>query len=77
MVPIISSVFLIALAMITIARKSGAKQLHFIGITIGGSALLTMLFLITQLYFLLLQILFDHALQCPKYFFFGLGITWG
>ena len=70
MVPIVSPVFLIAFAMITIARKSCTKQLQFISLTIGESTLHTMLFYITQLYFLLLQIFFDQALQCPKYIFF-------
>ena len=37
--------FLIAFAMIPIARKFCAKQLHFISLAIGGSALLAMPFL--------------------------------
>ena len=62
--------FLIAFEMISITRKFGAKQFHFISQAISGFAILVKPFCMAQLFFLLFQILLDQALQSLKYICF-------
>ena len=68
--------FLLAFALIPIARKLGAKRLHFISLVIGGVALLCMPFLNDSS--LLFTIPLGSRIQVTQIylFSFGLGITW-
>ena len=68
--------FLVAFALIPIARKLGAKRLHFISLVIGGVALLCMPFLNDSS--LLFTIPLGSGIQVTQIylFSFGLGITW-
>lgn len=68
--------FLLAFALIPIARKLGAKRLHFISLVIGGVALLCMPFLNDSS--LLFTIPLGSGIQVTQIylFSFGLGITW-
>lgn len=70
--------FLIAFAMVPIARKLGAKQLHFFSLAIGGTALLIMPLLNDTSVLFTLPNPFGESLQIPQIylFSFGLGITW-
>ena len=70
--------FLIAFAMIPIARKFGAKQLHFISLAIGGSALLAMPFLDDTTILFTIPNPFGSGIAVSQIylFSFGLGITW-
>ena len=70
--------FLIAFAMIPIARKFGAKQLHFISLAIGGSALLAMPFLDDTTILFTIPNPFGSGIAVSRIylFSFGLGITW-
>jgi maltose/moltooligosaccharide transporter len=68
--------FSIAFALIPIARKFGAKHLHFVSLTIGGVSLLCMPFLNdTDLIFTLPM---GNGIPVSEIylFSFGLGITW-
>jgi maltose/moltooligosaccharide transporter len=68
--------FTIAFAMIPIARKLGAKQLHFVSLLIGGMALLCMPLLNDT--DLLFTLPFGEGIAVSQIylFSFGLGITW-
>ncbi|MEK9612594.1 MAG: MFS transporter [Flavobacteriaceae bacterium] len=68
--------FTIAFAMIPIARKLGAKQLHFMSLLIGGMALLSMPLLNDT--DLLFTLPFGDGIAVSQIylFSFGLGITW-
>lgn len=68
--------FTIAFALIPIARKLGAKRLHFISLAIGGSALLCMPLLNDT--DLLFTLPFGSGIDVSQIylFSFGLGITW-
>ncbi|MGB2513496.1 MAG: MFS transporter [Flavobacteriaceae bacterium] len=68
--------FLIAFALIPIARKLGAKKLHFISLVIGGSALLCMPLLNDTT--VLFSIPIGSGIEVAQIylFSFGLGITW-
>lgn len=68
--------FLIAFALIPIARKIGAKHLHFISLAIGGSALLCMPLLNDTDILFTLPIGGGIAISQIYLFSFGLGITW-
>ena len=70
--------FLIAFAMIPIARKFGAKPLHFISLAIGGSALLAMPFLDDTTILFTIPNPFGSGIAVSQIylFSFGLGITW-
>jgi maltose/moltooligosaccharide transporter len=68
--------FVIAFALIPIARKLGAKRLHFISLAIGGVALLCMpLFNDTTVLFTI-PIGSGIVVSQIYLFSFGLGITW-
>lgn len=68
--------FTIAFAMIPIAKKLGAKKLHFISLVIGGLGLLSMPFL--NDIDVLFTIPFGSGIEVSQIylFSFGLGITW-
>jgi maltose/moltooligosaccharide transporter len=68
--------FTIAFAMIPIAKKLGAKKLHFISLVIGGLGLLSMPFLNDV--DVLFTIPFGSGIEVSQIylFSFGLGITW-
>ncbi len=68
--------FTIAFAMIPIAKKLGAKKLHFISLVIGGFGLLSMPFLNDV--DVLFTIPFGSGIEVSQIylFSFGLGITW-
>jgi maltose/moltooligosaccharide transporter len=68
--------FTIAFAMIPIAKKLGAKKLHFISLVIGGLGLLSMPFL--NYVDVLFTIPFGSGIEVSQIylFSFGLGITW-
>ena len=70
--------FLIAFALVPVARKLGAKQLHFISLAIGGVALLIMPLLNDTSILFTLPNPFGANLAIPQIylFSFGLGITW-
>ena len=68
--------FIIAVAMILIAKRLGAQKLHFISLLIGGIGLLSMPFLNDV--DVLFTIPFGSGLEVSQIylFSFGLGITW-
>ena len=71
--------FLIAFAMIPIARKLGAKQLHFVSLFLGGVGLLIMPYLSdTAVLFALSNPFGEGSIVISQIylFSFGLGITW-
>lgn len=68
--------FLIAFALIPIARKLGAKRLHFISLVIGGSALLCMPILNDTTVLFTIPIGSGIEVAQIYLFSFGLGITW-
>ena len=68
--------FTIAFALIPIARKLGAKHLHFISLLIGGVALLCMPFLNDTDIIFTLPIGNGIPVSQIYLFSFGLGITW-
>jgi maltose/moltooligosaccharide transporter len=68
--------FTIAFALIPIARKLGAKRLHFISLLIGGVALLCMPFLNDTDIIFTLPIGNGIPVSQIYLFSFGLGITW-
>ncbi len=71
--------FLIAFAMIPIARKLGAKQLHFVSLFLGGVGLLIMPYLSdTDVLFALPNPFGEGSIVISQIylFSFGLGITW-
>ena len=71
--------FLIAFAMIPIARKLGAKQLHFVSLFLGGVGLLIMPYLSdTAVLFALPNPFGEGSIVISQIylFSFGLGITW-
>jgi len=68
--------FLIAFALIPIARKLGAKRLHFISLVIGGSALLCMPLLNDTTVLFTIPIGSGIEVAQIYLFSFGLGITW-
>jgi maltose/moltooligosaccharide transporter len=71
--------FLIAFAMIPIARKLGAKQLHFVSLFLGGVGLLIMPYLSdTAVLFTLPNPFGEGSIVVSQIylFSFGLGITW-
>lgn len=68
--------FLIAFALIPIARKLGAKKLHFISLVIGGSALLCMPLLNDTTVLFTIPIGSGIEVAQIYLFSFGLGITW-
>lgn len=68
--------FLIAFALIPIARKLGAKRLHFISLVMGGSALLCMPLLNDTTVLFTIPIGSGIEVTQIYLFSFGLGITW-
>ena len=68
--------FLIAFALIPIARKLGAKQLHFASLAIGGIGLLCMPLLNDTDILFTLPFGSGIAVSQIYLFSFGLGITW-
>lgn len=68
--------FLIAFALIPIARKLGAKRLHFISLVMGGSALLCMPLLNDTTVLFTIPIGSGIEVAQIYLFSFGLGITW-
>ncbi|MGB1114270.1 MAG: MFS transporter [Flavobacteriaceae bacterium] len=68
--------FLIAFALIPIARKLGAKKLHFISLVIGGSALLCMPLLNDTTVLFTIPVGSGIEVAQIYLFSFGLGITW-
>ena len=68
--------FIIAFAMIPIAKRLGAQKLHFISLVIGGIGLLSMPFLNDV--DVLFTIPFGSGIEVSQIylFSFGLGITW-
>ena len=68
--------FTIAFALIPIAKKLGAKKLHFISLVIGGISLLSMPFLNDV--DVLFTLPFGSGIEVSQIylFSFGLGITW-
>lgn len=70
--------FLIAFALVPVARKLGAKQLHFISLVLGGVALIIMPLLNDTSILFTLPNPFGSNLAVPQIylFSFGLGITW-
>ena len=68
--------FLIAFALIPIARKLGAKRLHFISLVIGGTALLCMPLLNDTTVLFTIPIGSGIEVAQIYLFSFGLGITW-
>ena len=68
--------FIIAFAMIPIAKRLGAQKLHFISLLIGGIGLLSMPFLNDV--DVLFTIPFGSGIEVSQIylFSFGLGITW-
>ena len=68
--------FLIAFALIPIARKLGAKKLHFISLVIGGSALLCLPLLNDTTVLFTIPIGSGIEVAQIYLFSFGLGITW-
>ena len=71
--------FLIAFALIPIARKLGAKQLHFVSLFLGGVGLLIMPYLSdTDVLFALPNPFGEGSIVISQIylFSFGLGITW-
>ncbi|MGB1019906.1 MAG: MFS transporter [Flavobacteriaceae bacterium] len=70
--------FLIAFALVPVARKLGAKQLHFISLALGGVALIIMPLLNDTSILFTLPNPFGSNLAIPQIylFSFGLGITW-
>ena len=70
--------FLIAFALVPVARKLGAKQLHFISLALGGVALIIMPLLNDTSILFTLPNPFGSNLAVPQIylFSFGLGITW-
>ena len=68
--------FLIAFALIPIARKLGAKRLHFISLVIGGFALLCMPLLNDTTVLFTIPIGSGIEVAQIYLFSFGLGITW-
>jgi len=68
--------FTIAFAMIPIAKKFGAKKLHFISLTLGGIGLLCMPLLNNV--DVLFTLPFGNGIEVSQIylFSFGLGITW-
>jgi maltose/moltooligosaccharide transporter len=68
--------FVIAFALIPIARKLGAKRLHFISLVIGGVALLCMPLLNDTTVLFTIPIGSGIVVSQIYLFSFGLGITW-
>ena len=68
--------FSIAFALIPIARKFGAKHLHFVSLTIGGVSLLCMPFLNDTDLIFTLPLGNGIPVSEIYLFSFGLGITW-
>ena len=68
--------FVIAFALIPIARKLGAKKLHFISLAIGGVALLCMPLLNDTTVLFTIPIGSGIVVSQIYLFSFGLGITW-
>ncbi len=68
--------FVIAFALIPIARKLGAKRLHFISLAIGGVALLCMPLLNDTTVLFTIPIGSGIVVSQIYLFSFGLGITW-
>lgn len=68
--------FLIAFALIPIARKLGAKKLHFISLVIGGSALICMPLLNDTTVLFTIPIGSGIEVAQIYLFSFALGITW-
>lgn len=68
--------FMIAFALIPIARKLGAKQLHFLSLTIGGIALLCMPLLNDTEVLFIIPIAGGIKVTQIYLFSFGMGITW-
>ena len=68
--------FSIAFALIPIARKFGAKHLHFVSLTIGGISLLCMPFLNDTDLIFTLPLGNGIPVSEIYLFSFGLGITW-
>ena len=68
--------FVIAFALIPIARKLGAKRLHFVSLAIGGSALLCMPLLNDTTILFTIPIGSGIEVSQIYLFSFGLGITW-
>jgi maltose/moltooligosaccharide transporter len=68
--------FVIAFALIPIARKLGAQRLHFISLAIGGTALLCMPLLDDTTVLFTLPIGSGIVVSQIYLFSFGLGITW-
>lgn len=68
--------FVIAFALIPIARKLGAKRLHFISLAIGGVALICMPLLNNTTVLFTIPIGSGIVVSQIYLFSFGLGITW-
>jgi maltose/moltooligosaccharide transporter len=68
--------FVIAFALIPIARNLGAKRLHFISLAIGGVALLCMPLLNDTTVLFTIPIGSGIVVSQIYLFSFGLGITW-
>lgn len=68
--------FVIAFALIPIARNLGAKRLHFISLAIGGVALLCMPLLNDSTVLFTIPIGSGIVVSQIYLFSFGLGITW-
>ena len=68
--------FVIAFALIPIARNLGAKRLHFISLAIGGVALLCMPLLNDTTVLFTIHIGSGIVVSQIYLFSFGLGITW-
>ena len=67
--------FLIAFAMIPIARKFGAKQLHFISLAIGGSAHLAMSFLDDTTILFTIPNPFGSGIAVSRIYLFSFGLV--
>jgi len=68
--------FMVAFALIPIARKFGAKRLHFFSLLLGGAALLIMPYLNDTDVLFTLPIGSGVTVSKIYLFAFGLGITW-
>ncbi len=68
--------FMVAFALIPIARKFGAKRLHFFSLLLGGAALLIMPYLNDTDVLFTLPIGSGVTVSTIYLFAFGLGITW-
>lgn len=70
--------FLVAFLLIPLARKIGAKQVHFIALTLGGLGLLALPFLNNSTILFSIPNPFGHTVQITSVYAysFGLGIAW-